>query len=76
MSGYTFVLGACWACGRPFTFSPSRVPSLPVNGSREPICQLCMDRANDRRRAMGLEPYPILPGAYEADGPDDPGAEL
>jgi hypothetical protein len=50
----------------PFIFNPMRVPSFPVNGSREPICERCMALINAKRLAAGMPPHSILPGAYEA----------
>ena len=35
--------------------SPNKVPSIPFNGSREPICQACVDAVNPERIAKGLE---------------------
>ena len=64
--GYVFALSACCGCGRLFTYSPVRVPSVMVNGTREPICEDCVRVANPRRIANGLEPIPVLPGAYDA----------
>lgn len=65
--GWMFVLGRCYGCGRSFTFSAERVPSIRVDGEREPICRDCVERANPERVANGLEPIRILPGAYDAD---------
>lgn len=79
MSGYVFAFGSCWSCGRPFTFDPDRVPSIPVDSvthlppdlggdatraQREPICERCIERANVKRKANGLDPIVVLPGAY------------
>jgi hypothetical protein len=70
--GYLVGMANCWGCGRTFTFNPERVPSIPVRngqpaegGTREPICEDCMTRANERRMRLGLDPHPILPGAYD-----------
>jgi hypothetical protein len=65
--GYMYVMGPCFSCKRIFTFSAERVPSLVVNGEREPICEACIRRANPVRVANGLEPIVPLPGAYEPD---------
>ena len=62
-----FALGECYACHRPFTFSVTRVPSVVVEGIRQPICRACVERVNPRRIANGLEPIVPLPGAYEPD---------
>lgn len=67
MGGYVYVIGNCIACGRLFSFHPHHVPSSSaVTGKREPVCGACMERLNRRRKEMGLEPFPILPDAYEA----------
>ena len=63
--GVVQVLSACYGCGRLFTYHPLRVPSIRVNGEREPICQSCVDRVNPRRLANGLPPIIPLPGAYD-----------
>lgn len=63
--GYAFCTLPCVGCGRVFNYNPMRVPSLTVNGSREPICQSCVDRANPRRIVNGLDPIVPLPDAYE-----------
>lgn len=63
--GYVLAHGLCIGCSRPFAFNPLRVPSCLVNGVREPICQICVDRVNPQRIANGLEPIVPLPGAYE-----------
>ena len=44
--GSMLVIGLCWACGTMMTYSAERVPSIRVNGTRQPICQTCVDRAN------------------------------
>ena len=69
--GYMMAIGECFACRQVFTFSPSRVPSVVVDGDRKPICRNCVDRANPRRVANGLPPIVPLPGAYDADADDD-----
>lgn len=62
-----FVYGECFACHRLFMFSPSRVPSISITGTPEPICRGCVDRVNPRRIAHGLPPIVPLPGAYEPE---------
>jgi hypothetical protein len=64
--GFAFCISPCIGCGRLFSYNPVRVPSLTVNGTRQPICQACVDRANPRRIANGLPPIVPLPDAYEA----------
>jgi len=65
--GWMMVMGHCVACHEIFTFSAERVPSLVVNGEREPVCQACITRVNPIRIANGLPPIVPLPGAYEPD---------
>jgi hypothetical protein len=71
--GYYFAHSPCAACGRLFAYNPHRVPSMRIKngkldptGEREPICEGCMGRINADRRANGLEPFPILRGAYDS----------
>lgn len=61
-------IGCCFVCRGTFTFNPERVPSIRVDGHRQPVCRNCMDRANAVRKERGLEPHAILPGAYDAQG--------
>ncbi len=63
--GYYFATGHCYACGRLFTFNPELVPSVRVQGVREPVCLPCVTAANPHREANGLDPIHPLPGAYE-----------
>lgn len=70
--GYYFASGRCYGCGRLFTFNPHLVPSVRVEGTREPICGGCVERANPMREENGLEPIRILPGAYEVAAPEHP----
>jgi hypothetical protein len=66
--GVVWATSACVGCSRIFSYNPMRVPSITVRGgSREPICQNCVARANPVRIANGLLLSPIvpLPDAYE-----------
>jgi hypothetical protein len=66
MSGYVFCLGNCIACRRPFTFNPHKVPSTSAfTGTREPVCQGCMNIINANRKKLDLPPFAIEPDAYE-----------
>jgi len=65
MTQWAIVIGECAACHKPFTFNPHLVPSVRVNGVREPICRNCINIANQRRQAAGVELIQILPGAYD-----------
>lgn len=64
--GFALCTGTCAACHRLFMFNPVRVPSVRINGEREPVCEACMRAANVERAKRGLEPFVILPDAYEA----------
>ncbi len=70
MTGYMIAMGACIGCKQPFSFNPDHVPSIRINGNREPICANCVDRVNPIRRRNGLEP--IVPHA-DAYGPQECG---
>lgn len=63
--GYMLATGGCVNCQAMFTFNPDLVPSVVVNGSREPICRPCVEWANPQREKAGLQTINILPGAYE-----------
>lgn len=65
--GYMFVLSACFGCNRPFTYNATWVPSIPIDGVREPICRECVERANPMRIANGLDPIVPHPDAYEPE---------
>ena len=67
MSGYMMVHGECYSCHAPLAFNATHVPSLPVDGVRQPICRSCIERANPRRIANGLQPVVIHPDAYEPE---------
>ncbi len=64
--GYVQAMSACIGCRRGFFYNPDLVPSVRVNGEREPICQDCVNAVNPQRIANGLEPIVPLPGAYDA----------
>lgn len=65
--GFAFVVGKCFGCGGIFSFNASYVPSIRHLGEKEPVCRVCMDRANANRVEMGLEPHSIHPEAYEPE---------
>jgi len=66
---WMFVQGSCVACNAFISFNPNRVPSISVDGRREPLCELCHARWNKiHRTAKNLEPVPIHPDAY---GPEE-----
>lgn len=71
--GYVLALGHCIGCQRLFGFHPEKVPSVVVDGVREPICQECVNRSNPIRKANGLAEIVPLPGAYEPANEEDEG---
>jgi hypothetical protein len=64
--GFAFCTSPCICCGRVFSYNPVKVPSMSVNGQREPVCAHCIATANPVRIANGLDPIVPLPDAYEA----------
>jgi hypothetical protein len=65
--GFVSLTSACAVCGELIYFyNPLRVPSVRINGSREPICFPCVTMVNRHRAARGLPPCPIADDAYDA----------
>lgn len=65
---YMLAVGRCICCDAPFSFNPDLVPSTSaITGSKEPVCRSCMAAINAKRAAAGLEPFAILPGAYDPE---------
>lgn len=65
--GYMYVIAPCFGCKSLFSFNAERVPSLEVNGEREPVCKDCVEYVNPIRVQNGLDPIVPLPGAYEPE---------
>jgi len=65
VSGWAIATSACQGCSRIFSYNPHKVPSIRVEGVRQPICRDCVERANPQRIANGLDPIEIHPEAYE-----------
>lgn len=63
--GYAFCTSPCYSCKKVFCYNPMKVPSLPINGIREPICKECIDIANPQRVKNGLPPIVPSKEAYE-----------
>jgi hypothetical protein len=63
--GYVFATAACISCRRIFGFNPHKVPSIRIDGVRQPVCRQCIEAANPKRINAGLPPVEILPGAYD-----------
>lgn len=65
---YMSVIADCIACGRKISCNPNFVPSIRVNGIKEPLCKNCFKRWNEIHRvSKGLEPIPLHPEAYESE---------
>ena len=62
MSGYSIILGPCIACRRVFGYNPHHVPSIPIEGVREPLCRGCFELW--RQMHPDVE-YELHPDAYE-----------
>jgi len=65
--GYVQCIALCVGCKQLFAFNAERVPSITIDGVKQPICRDCVARVNPRRIANGLEPIVPLPGAYEPE---------
>jgi hypothetical protein len=63
MSGYMTMMADCFLCGKLFSSNPNKVPSV----QNQPICESCMVRVQEARKAQGMKPFPVPPGAYEAE---------
>jgi hypothetical protein len=64
--GYVMAVGTCFGCKGVFMYNPLRVPSISVNGVKEPICKKCVDRVNPQRKKNGVPEIVPHPDAYEA----------
>jgi len=65
--GVAIMFAPCLVCKKPFSFNPIRVPSLRVDGVKEPICGPCHEAINKYRVENGVEPFPEPhPDAYGA----------
>lgn len=65
MAGYAIMIAQCIGCGATITCNPHHVPSIRVNGSKEPLCKNCYERWNKiHRTSKGLKPIPLHPDAY------------
>lgn len=63
--GYAFCLGTCINCAKSISFNPRRVPSIKVDGVKEPLCAECCAKWNEIHRvSKGLEPIPPHKDAY------------
>lgn len=65
MGAYAILLVTCINCGKMFGCNPHLVPSIRIEGKKEPVCRECTEDYNRRREKEGLGTFPILEGAYE-----------
>ncbi len=65
MSGYAICTGTCYGCKQLFTFHSLYVPSLTIEGEREPFCRACIERANAIRKDKRMPPREVHPRGYE-----------
>jgi hypothetical protein len=64
---YASLMAHCHQCSQLFTANPNRVPSLRLpDGAQVVFCRTCVEAANPRRIAAGLQPIPTI-GAYEPE---------
>jgi len=64
--GYYFAMSECFGCKQLFSYNPHSVPSIAVDGVRQPVCRTCIERANPIRRERGLPEIIPAHDAYEA----------
>lgn len=65
--GYALLYCTCINCHTPMACNPVYVPSLVVNGVKEPLCEACFHEWNRlRHRDKGLPAIPLHPDAYKA----------
>jgi len=63
--GYVMLTANCCNCQRFFMSNPDFVPSIRINGVKEPLCRDCFDKWNElHRTSKGLEPVELNPEAY------------
>lgn len=63
---YAICFGCCCNCGQPFAFNPMRVPSIIIDGTREPVCRDCMDAVNAERKQLNMPLIPVAADAYDS----------
>ena len=69
--GYVICMATCWCCKHPFACNDHKVPSLRIDGVKQPLCRLCVETANTRRLALGQPPHFIHPDAYNPRREDE-----
>lgn len=69
--GYALCYGYCIVCRQLFAFNPTHVPSIIVNGEREPVCEPCVRYANKQRAELGYPLFVVHANAYEPCNEDE-----
>lgn len=69
--GYVTVFSTCYTCNGFMSFNPNKVPSLRINGERQPLCEACANKYNATRKKMGLPTTEIDPDAYGSADEDE-----
>ena len=64
--GYALMIGSCINCKARISFNPMKVPSIKVEGAREPLCIDCANYLNKLKEDSGQQAVPIQPDAYQA----------
>ena len=62
---YYICITECIRCHSTFSCNPDLVPSIRVNGVKEPLCRDCIEILNTIRIKNGLDAWIPLNGAYE-----------
>ena len=64
--GFMLLHAFCAGCQMAMTCNAERVPSITVEGTREPVCASCIRKMQARQREAGEEVWPDPhPDAYE-----------
>ena len=61
--GYVFMTSPCVNCQKIISFNPNKVPSLIIDGKREPLCKGCFYKWKKYHKSD----IKINPQAYEPD---------
>ncbi len=64
--GYMLLYATCCNCKQPMTCNPDLVPSLMIDGKKEPLCEPCTLKWEKIHGKTNT----IKPGAYEAQEVD------
>jgi hypothetical protein len=63
MTGYYWAMGTCVACGSTISFNPDYVPSIRVDGKKEPLCRGCFGQWNQIYREQRYRSPLLLSGS-------------